>query len=107
MMSQIDSLNRKISTGRHFQNGQHNAAQIQHCSISKVAFDLFLYARLLRRDILWYTNVRPFHMSHSNLRTPWPIHFKFHRVIGIDGLMSVCFNFEFSFQSYGTLFIKL
>jgi hypothetical protein len=28
-------------------------------------------------------------MSHSNLRTPWPIHFKFHRVIGIDGLM-VC-----------------
>jgi hypothetical protein len=22
--------------------------------------------------------VRPFHMSRSNLRTPWPIHFKFH-----------------------------
>jgi hypothetical protein len=34
-------------------------------------------------------SVRPFHMSHSNLRTPWPIHIKFHRVIGIDGLM-VC-----------------
>jgi hypothetical protein len=34
-------------------------------------------------------SVRPFHMSHSNLRTPWPIHFKFHRVIGIDGL-TVC-----------------
>ena len=33
--------------------------------------------------------VRPFHMSHSNLRTPWPIHFKFHTVIGIDGL-TVC-----------------
>jgi hypothetical protein len=28
-------------------------------------------------------------MSHSNLRTPWPIHFKFHRVIGIYGL-TVC-----------------
>ena len=28
-------------------------------------------------------------MSLSNLRTPWPIHFKFHRVIGIDGL-TVC-----------------
>jgi hypothetical protein len=44
----------------------------------------------LRRDVLWYTNVRlyvrPFHMSRSNLRTPWTIHFKFHRVIGIDGL---------------------
>ena len=25
----------------HFQNGRHNTAQIQHCSISKVAFDLF------------------------------------------------------------------
>jgi len=39
----------------------------------------------LRRDVLWYTNVRlsvrPFHMSCSN--------FKFHRVIGIDCL-TVC-----------------
>ena len=34
-------------------------------------------------------SVRPFHMSRSNLRTPLPIHLKFHRVIGIDGLM-VC-----------------
>jgi hypothetical protein len=25
-------------------------------------------------------------MSRSNLRTPWLIHFKFHKVIGIDGL---------------------
>ena len=41
MMSRIDSRNRKISTGLHFQNGHHNTAKIQHCSISKVAFDLF------------------------------------------------------------------
>ena len=34
-------------------------------------------------------SVCPFHMSRSNLRTPWPIHFKFHRVIGIDDL-TVC-----------------
>jgi hypothetical protein len=34
-------------------------------------------------------SVRPFHMLRSNLRTHWPIHFKFHRVIGIDGL-TVC-----------------
>ena len=34
-------------------------------------------------------SVRPFHMSRSNLRTPWPIHFKFHRVIGID-VLTVC-----------------
>ena len=40
-MSQIDSRHRKISTGLHFQNGHHNTAKIQHCLISKVAFDLF------------------------------------------------------------------
>jgi hypothetical protein len=28
------------STGRHFQNGCHNTAKIQYCSISKVAFNL-------------------------------------------------------------------
>ena len=32
-------------------------------------------------------SVRPFHMSRSNLRTPWPIHFKLSIVIGIDSLM--------------------
>ena len=54
--------------------------------------------RLGCRFICFYTpvfktgrilSVRPFLMSHSNIRTPWPIHFKFHRVIGIDGL-TVC-----------------
>ena len=25
----------------HFQNGHHNTSKIQHCSISKVAFNLF------------------------------------------------------------------
>ena len=34
-------------------------------------------------------SIRPFHMSRSNLKTPWPIHFKFHRVIEIAGL-AVC-----------------
>jgi hypothetical protein len=34
-------VDRKISTGCHFQNGRHNTAKILHCSISKVAFDLF------------------------------------------------------------------
>ena len=41
MMSRIDFRHRKISTSLHFQNGHHNTAKIQHCSISKVAFDLF------------------------------------------------------------------
>ena len=34
MMSRIDSWHWKISTDRHFQNGRHNTAQIQHCPIS-------------------------------------------------------------------------
>jgi hypothetical protein len=34
MMSRIDSWHQQISTGCHFQNGCHNTAQIQHCSIS-------------------------------------------------------------------------
>jgi hypothetical protein len=33
-MSRIDSRHWKFSTGHHFQNGRHNTAQIQHCSIS-------------------------------------------------------------------------
>jgi hypothetical protein len=49
-------------------------------------------------------------MPRCKLRTPWPIHFKLRIVIGIDSCM-VCilfwWNFNFSFQSYGTLFIKL
>jgi hypothetical protein len=32
-------------------------------------------------------SVRPFYMLRSNLRTCWPIHFKFHRVIRIDGVI--------------------
>ena len=34
MMSRIDSRHWRISTSRHFQNGHHNTAQIQHCPIS-------------------------------------------------------------------------
>ena len=34
MISRIDCRHRKISSGRHFQNGHHNTAQIQHCPIS-------------------------------------------------------------------------
>ena len=34
MMSRIDSGHWKVTTGRHFQNGHHNTAQIQHCPIS-------------------------------------------------------------------------
>jgi hypothetical protein len=81
----------------------------------KLTVHLVFIRLSLRQNILWYTtvhpSVHPFHMSRSYLRTPWPIHFKFHRVIGIDGL-TVCILYGeilifFSFLSYGTLFIKL
>ena len=41
MMSRIDSRHWKISTGRHFQNGRHNMAKIQHCPISS-KFDMWV-----------------------------------------------------------------
>jgi hypothetical protein len=41
MMSRIDSRYWKISTGRHFQNGHHNIAKIQHCPISS-KFDMWV-----------------------------------------------------------------
>ena len=61
----------------------------------KIFFYIFMCLSL-RRDVLWYTNVRlsvrSFHMSRSNLRTPWQIHFKLRIVIGIDSLM-ICILF--------------
>ena len=41
MMSRIDSQHWKISTSRHFQNGHHNTAKIQHCPISS-KFDMWI-----------------------------------------------------------------
>jgi hypothetical protein len=61
------------------------------CSRQKVTLYLMSWQKWLKfhtwkKSVL---SVHPFHMSRSNLRNPWPIHFKFHRVIGIDGL-TVC-----------------
>jgi hypothetical protein len=41
MMSQIDCRHWKLSTARHFQNGHHNTAKIQHCPISS-KFDMWV-----------------------------------------------------------------
>jgi hypothetical protein len=66
------------------------------------------YAPVFKRGrIMVYQcpTVRPFHKSHSNLRTPWPIHFKFHKSYWnwwSYGLYTLWWNFEFSFQSYWT-----
>ena len=40
-MPRIDSRHWKMSTGRHFQNGRHNTANIQHCPISS-KFDMWV-----------------------------------------------------------------
>jgi hypothetical protein len=39
MLNFTTHILRKISTGCHFQNGHHNPAQIQHCSISTSGID--------------------------------------------------------------------
>ena len=62
-------------------------------------FSLFIRTSL-RRDVLWYTTVR-FTCLCSNLRTPWPIHFKFHRDIGIDGLIILWKLWDFIYQIVG------
>ena len=48
MMFRIDSWYRTISTSRHFQNGCHNTAKIQHCSISS-KFDMWVDNDVLNR----------------------------------------------------------
>jgi hypothetical protein len=60
----IDSRHWKISTGLHFQNGRHNTAKVQHCSISKVAFNLFFKPVGIsikhfwhKNDTEWYTTI--------------------------------------------------
>jgi hypothetical protein len=53
-MSWIDSRHWKISTGRHFQNGHHNTAKIQHCSISVEIFQ----CRQSIRDIIIYPHIK-------------------------------------------------
>jgi hypothetical protein len=55
-MSRIDSWHRKISTGRHFQNGHHNTAQIQYCSISTSWIDSRCQESI--RDIIIYPHMK-------------------------------------------------
>jgi hypothetical protein len=55
-MSRIDSWYRKISTGRHFQNGHHNAAQIPHCLISTSWIDI-IYPHI---KFWWYRTMLNF-----------------------------------------------
>jgi hypothetical protein len=52
MMSRSDSRHWKISTGRHFQNGHHNTAQIQHCPISDIR-QCWIFAVLWRPFWKW------------------------------------------------------
>ena len=58
MMSRIESRHWTISTGRHFQNGHHNTAKIQHCPISS-KFDMWV-----DNDVLnWFPTLKNFYRS--------------------------------------------
>ena len=64
MMSRIDSRHWKISTGRHFQNGRHNTAKIQHCPISS-KFDM-----VVDNDVPnWFPTLKNFYRSPFS---KWP-----------------------------------
>jgi hypothetical protein len=64
MMSRIDSQHWKFSTGRHFQNGRHNTAKIQHCPISS-KFDMWV-----DNDVPnWFPTLKNFYRSPFS---KWP-----------------------------------
>jgi hypothetical protein len=68
------SWHRKISIGRHFQNGRHNTAQVQHCSISTSWIDFRHWKISTGLHILKMATGRNFSMSgiisgHHNLPT--------------------------------------
>ena len=65
----------------------HNELLPSHTPVFKTRRIMVYQCPTVRPSVC--LSVRPFHMSRSNLRTPLPIHFKFHRVIRIDGL-TVC-----------------
>jgi hypothetical protein len=63
-MSRIDSWHWKIPTGRHFQNGRHNTAKIQHCPISS-KFDMWVDNAVPN----WFPTLTHFYRS---LFSKWP-----------------------------------
>jgi hypothetical protein len=64
MMSRIDCRHWKMSSGRHFQNGRHNTAKIQHCSISS-KFDM-----LVDNDVPnWFPTLKNVYRSPFSI---WP-----------------------------------
>jgi hypothetical protein len=64
MMSRIDSRHWQISTGRHFQNGRHNTANIQHFPISS-KFDMWV-----DNDVPnWFPTLKHFYRSPIS---KWP-----------------------------------
>ena len=113
MMSRIDSRHRKISTGRHFQNGRHNTAQIQHCSIAKVAFNLFFkpvvsdrFGRLHNRQIIIiscnYSYSYSYFYSYSLSLSPF---FRWHMNLSTADLGNYWTEFHESWWSYRYVFL--
>ena len=64
MMSRIDSQHWQISTGRHFQNGRHNTAKVQHCPISS-KFDMWVHNDIPN----WFPTLKNFYQSPFS---KWP-----------------------------------
>ena len=64
MMSRIDWWHWKMCTGRHFQNGHHNTAKIQHCPISSK------FVMWVDKDVPnWFPTLKNFYRSPFS---KWP-----------------------------------
>jgi hypothetical protein len=108
-MSRIDSWYRKISTGRHFQNGHHNIAQIQHCSISTKFHMLVDYDVRNWFPTLWNFYRSPFSKwppqchkkSSSEFVTMQSVHLNLLSVAGLGDFIIV------RLKSYLVLFVFL
>jgi hypothetical protein len=97
----------KISTGRHFQNGCHNTAQIQHCPIS-TTFHMLVKWRWNRTmlnlcgivaAILKMATGRNFSMSGINLGHHYPVSiFKMPTTIPQKIKLRICHNAKCSFK---------
>jgi hypothetical protein len=118
MLVDIDSRHWKISTGRHFQNGRHNTAKIQHCPISlkwnRTKWNLWgIVAAILKmapeeifrcqesiRDIIIYHfplgTINSYHKSHGSFIGAflWLIWWKIETCSLFDNIINVYIKYQ-------------
>jgi hypothetical protein len=96
MMSRIDSRLWTISTGRHFQNGHHNTAKIQHCPISS-KFDMWV-----DNDVPnWFATLKNFYRSPFS---KWSMNFL---LLFLQNRPSICIVYSFLISLFSSTSTKV